>query len=248
MSSNTKIIYAISIIIFFAIIVGLAFVFDSTCSDLPNLTPDRQSPNLLLKSDSSKSRVEILKIIVKENGDLSDVEFLYNTIKAIEDSNATKSTDEIYFYELTDSLFISIKNESDFDSFFRVAIWSRQLKFIKITGSIDNQNFQNAIYNSWASFLINRLESFDFADLNECQKEKYQFLTKELSINGYILKKRQPNFEKFIFNLKHSNWSHLLTATFYKTTICQKIFIALVITITLLLYLNLLFKIITRIK
>lgn len=225
------------IIITFSIIISLSIICEPKCGEIFE-NNSKQGITIKLNAIKNVNKIENLKKLLDDNYEISSISSCINTIVQEEQTNKKEFIEKKLFSELTDSLYLYLNSKSDFDSFFKYAYNCLKLKYVRIDIINNQPEFNDALKDSWYSYLSLKLRSIDYDKLNSCQKDKYLFLKLELELNGYYLNRKQSNFDKIIYNIKKSNWSHLISSIYYKSSLVEKIAISILFTFTFLLYLN----------
>lgn len=225
------------IFLIFTTIISLSIICEPNCSEMYENTIT-ENDNIELSNNKYGKQIADFTHLLSGNYEISSLNSAINKMVFNQQSIKKDFSEKQLFAQLTDSMYLYLNSQSDFDIFFTHAYNSLKLKYIEIN-LIENQiDFNNALKDSWYSYLTRKLKNIDFHRLNTCQRDKYLYLKFELEYNGYYLKQQQSNFEKVIYNIKKSNWSHLISSIYYKLTFIEKVLLSLFFTLTIYLYLQ----------
>lgn len=221
----------------FSVIFSLSIICEPKCGEIFE-NNSKQGLTIKLNATENVSKIKNIKKLLVENYEIDGISSFINTM-VLEDHNNKKGfIEKKLFTELTDSIYQYLNSERNFDVFFKYAYNSLKLKYVKIDMITDQAEFNDALKDSWYSYLSSKLRSIDYDKLSICQRDKYLFLKLELEINGYYLNQKQSNLEKIIYNIKRNNWSHLISSIYYKSSLIEKILISILFSFTIFLYLN----------
>jgi hypothetical protein len=227
----------LGLISLFSIILLLSIICEPKCGEIFENTGKKDS-TFTLSAAKSINKIEKLKELLFENYEIHSISSYINTIVLEDQTNNRGFIEKKLFAELTDSMYLCLNSERNFDIFFKYSYNSLKLKFIRIDLIKEQPEFSNALKDSWYSYLSSKLKSIDYNKLTNCQRDKYLFLKLELELNGYYLNRKQSNFEKIIYNIKRSNWSHLISSIYYKSSLLEKVIISILFSFTIFLYFN----------
>lgn len=234
------------IMIIFGIIFSLSIICEPKCGEIFE-NYSKQGLTIKLSAIKKVKKIENLKKLLDENYEINSISSCINTIIEEEKTNKKEFIEKKLFPELTDSIYLYLNSENNFDIFFKYAYNSSKLKYVRIDKITNQAEFNDALKDSWHSYLSSKLRSIDYDKLSICQRDKYLFIKLELELNGYYLNQKQSNFEKIIYNIKKSNWNHLISSIYYKSTLIEKILISILFTFTIFLYLNYLILILQKV-
>ncbi len=221
----------------FIIIFSLSIICEPKCGEIFE-NKSEQGLTIKLNAINNVKKIENLKKLLDENYEINSISSCINAIVLEEQKNKKEFIEKKLFAELTDSIYLYLNSESNFDTFFKFAYNSLKLKYVRIDIISDRIEFNDALKDSWYSYLSLKLKSIDYDNLSICQKDKYTFLKLELALNGYYLNQKQSSFDKIIYNIKKSNWNHLISSIYYKTSLIEKVILSILFTFTIYLYLN----------
>jgi hypothetical protein len=225
------------LILIFSVIISLSIICEPNCGEIFKNNSE-QGLTIKLSAIKNVKKIENLKKLLDENYEINSISSCINTIVQEEQTNKKEFIEKKLFPELTDSIYLYLDSESNFDTFFKYAYNSLKLKYVRIDIITNQAEFNNALKDSWYSYLSSRLRSINYDKLSICQRDKYLYLKLELELNGYYSNQKQSNFDKIIYNIKKSDWSHLISSIYYKSSLIEKILISILFTFTIFLYLN----------
>jgi hypothetical protein len=176
---------------------------------------------------------------VKSNN-IQNITSIKEDIKTLEALYPNKEMDiqQTLSLALTDSLKSSYGASFDKfmpDSMIRLFQWAEQFSYY---GDYDPQKqlLYQSIFIYWLTYINNKLADYSEVNANLKYDFKYKFLVAKCAEKKSFVPVKVTAVEKVLYNLLGGHWSHLFNASWQQTTLLQKIFLTLVILITIFSY------------
>lgn len=164
----------------------------------------------------------------------------YNNILFLVKSKFTKIENNVFLYTDTLNKYDTYLNSYNIDTLDNIFEWIIKLKYFDIVESDrDTKIFLNSVSDYWLNNISNKVSILYNINSNVIYNDKFNFLTYKLKINQYNPSIKLTNFDKIIYNIRTSHYSHLFQSIYNQTTILIKSIISIILFIILYsFYLN----------